>query len=75
MSYELHHGCVKECARLSANILKLLSLVAKECRACRACGMTIYMVEHANGKMAPYTADGVNHFANCPKAEQFRKPR
>lgn len=25
-----------------------------------------------NGKSAPFTADGLNHFADCPKADRFR---
>ena len=37
------------------------------------CGAEIWWVKHSNGKVAPYTEDGLNHFANCEKAENFRK--
>lgn len=53
-------------------IAALLRNVAENIRPCRACGVDIAMVRHRNGKLAPYTMDGVNHFVNCPKAEQFR---
>lgn len=31
------------------------------------------MVTHANGKAAPYTEEALNHFADCPDAEGFRR--
>jgi hypothetical protein len=30
---------------------------------------------HNTGKKAPYTADGVNHFSNCPGADSFRRKK
>ena len=51
----------------------LLLRTAKETRPCRACQAQLYFVQHNNGKVAPYTADGVNHFINCPAANQFKK--
>lgn len=51
----------------------LLQHVAEEVRPCKACGTQLAFVRHRNGKIAPYTLDGVNHFATCPKAEQFRR--
>ena len=42
---------------------------------CRGCGRTIWWIAHANGKRAPYTIDGQNHFASCPQAHLFRKKK
>jgi len=42
---------------------------------CQGCEANIYFVRHLNGRNAPYDADGVNHFATCPKAENFRRKR
>lgn len=44
-------------------------------RPCKACGEKLYFVRLASGKQAPYTADGLNHFINCPKAAEFRKAK
>lgn len=52
---------------------RLLELVAEEKRTCKACTALLFFVRHSNGKLAPYTIDGLNHFVNCPQAEQFRK--
>ncbi|HLH04979.1 MAG TPA: hypothetical protein VKX25_19580 [Bryobacteraceae bacterium] len=52
---------------------RILELTAEESRKCKACGALLFFVRHCNGKLAPYTADGVNHFVNCPSAERFRK--
>ena len=51
----------------------LLRLVAEELRPCGACGVELAMVRHRNGKLAPYTMAGVNHFIDCEKAAQFRR--
>jgi hypothetical protein len=40
--------------------------------ACRSCGKAIYWVVTKNGKRAPYTAEGISHFADCPNAAQHR---
>jgi len=53
----------------------LLNLVAEETRPCKGCGIQVAGVLHRNGKLAPYTLDGMNHFINCPKAEQFRNKK
>jgi hypothetical protein len=58
---------------LEERIKRLLTLTANEIRPCKACQATIYMVIHNNGKTAPYTEDGLNHFINCPNAGQFRR--
>jgi hypothetical protein len=52
---------------------RILQLVAEAVRPCQACGVKLYFVRHANGKLAPYTADGVNHFATCPDRDRFKK--
>lgn len=38
---------------------------------CRGCGAAIWWVTHRNWKKAPYTAAGINHFIDCPKAADF----
>ena len=53
----------------------LLRLVAEEIRPCRACGVELAMVRHKNGKLAPYTMGGLNHFLDCPNATQFRRQK
>ena len=52
---------------------RILELTAEGKRPCKACGVELYFVRHANGKLTPYTVDGINHFANCPEAQRFRK--
>lgn len=39
---------------------------------CRGCNAPIYWVTHNNGKKTPYTETGLNHFADCPKAKEFK---
>jgi len=58
---------------LEERIKALLNAISDP-KACRGCGMTIYFVRHKNGRATPYTADGVNHFINCSKASQFKRP-
>lgn len=53
----------------------LLILIAEEIRPCKACGEQLTFVRHRNGKLAPYSIDGVNHFLTCPLADGFRKKR
>jgi hypothetical protein len=60
---------------IEERLAKLLSLAAYEIRPCKACGTTLYFVRHQNGKAAPYTSDGVNHFIACPAADSFRKKK
>ena len=53
----------------------LLELIAGH-GTCKGCGAPIYWVKHV-GKVepVPYSTAGINHFIDCPKREQFRKPR
>ena len=48
-------------------LLWLLQQVALEQRPCRLCGATLYVVRTRSGDRAYLTAEGVNHFENCPK--------
>lgn len=62
-------------ASLEINIENILERTAKEKRPCKACGVMLWMVQHSNGKIAPYTVDGTNHFVNCPSAASFKKAK
>lgn len=58
--------------RLRSNIARLLGLIG-DLGKCRGCGTDIYWVRHKSGKKAPYTIEGLNHFADCPAKDKFRK--
>jgi hypothetical protein len=58
---------------LEERVIELLERIAVRTRPCVACGVKLYFVGHTNGKVAPYTADAVNHFLHCPKASEFRR--
>ena len=58
---------------LEDRLRRLLELTAEDSRSCKACGALLFFVRHRNGKTAPYTVDGLNHFLNCPQADQFRR--
>ena len=62
-------------ADLAERTTALLKRIACEIRPCKACGTMLYFVVHSNGKVAPYTADAMNHFANCPEAAQFHRTK
>lgn len=59
-------------AVLLANIYRLLHQIGDRAN-CAGCGKEIWWVTHKNGKAAPYTSEGLNHFADCPKAKDFKK--
>lgn len=59
---------------LRTNVETILRNTAEEIRPCKACETLLFFVKHRNGNRAPYTADGTNHFTNCPQAEAFKKP-
>jgi hypothetical protein len=42
---------------------------------CRGCGAAVYWVRTENKKNMMVNTDGVPHWATCPKAKEFRKPR
>jgi hypothetical protein len=52
-------------------LFKNIGAVESKCR----CGATIYFIAHRNNVVAPYDADGENHFINCPHAKDYRKKR
>jgi hypothetical protein len=40
---------------------------------CKACGRTIWFLKmEKSGKLNPITDDCVSHYADCPKAKEFR---
>ena len=51
----------------------LLDKIAERKRPCGTCGVQLWFVRHIDsGRLAPYTYQGINHFANCPFAAEFR---
>jgi len=57
---------------VSQNVRRLLNLIGDR-STCKGCGAEIWWVTHRNGRRAPYTAEALNHFADCPAAAQFKK--
>jgi len=57
---------------LKTNVRRLLDQVGGKGR-CKACNADIWWVKLKSGRMAPYTAEGLNHFADCPNADRFRR--
>lgn len=55
------------------NIQSLFQTIGADRGACKSCGATIHWVLTKNGKRAPFTAEALNHFADCPNAQQHRK--
>ena len=53
---------------------RMLVIVGKPGR-CKACDLAIYWVTTRRDAMLPYTAEGLPHFAGCPKANEFRKKK
>lgn len=64
-------------ATVEALLQRIRDLVTTlgDASACRSCQRPIVWLQHRNGKRVPYTYEGINHFADCPAAGQFRKPR
>ena len=58
--------------KLKKNVVHMLNQTGTESK-CKGCGARIWWVEHRNGKRAPYTETGLNHFIDCPKAKDFKK--
>lgn len=59
---------------LFATMRAILNRVGDVTR-CKDCDQTIWFVPTKHGRRAPYTAAGLNHFADCPGAGSFRKPK
>ena len=62
----------EEVAQLHNNITGLLQRIGDE-SICKGCRAVIWRVQHKNGKKAPYTSAGLNHFADCTEAKNFRR--
>lgn len=71
---DLARGEIARLRQVESNLTRLLATIATEQKTC-SCGAALWMVTHANGKRCPYTAEGLNHFIDCPDREQYRRPR
>ena len=49
--------------------------VADRVGRCRSCGAEMLWVTTRAGRRAPYDRDGVSHFATCPTADRWRRPK
>lgn len=60
---------------LQKNILALLKIIG-DAGLCSGCGAEIWwVVNPKTGKRMPITKAGLNHFADCPQAKNFRKAK
>lgn len=58
------------------NIIRLLRNIGASEGQCKGCGLDIWWLKMAkSGKLAPITQQALNHFANCPKAKDFKKEK
>jgi len=55
--------------------LKRLLLVTGKPGKCKGCGVAIYWCLTRSATSIPYTLEGIPHFTDCPKADQFRKKK
>lgn len=55
--------------RATASFLKAIGQAGR----CKGCRREIWWFKTRLGKPAPYTSELVNHFADCPAAQRFRK--
>lgn len=51
---------------------KLLQICGKP-GVCKGCKAEIYWMATRRDAVLPYTKEGLPHFADCPKASEFRK--
>ena len=56
---------------MATNLESLLKAVGEN-GWCRSCGADIFWLVTKNGKKAPYTPMGLNHFADCASADRHR---
>lgn len=59
---------------MKKRVLSLLQQVG-EPATCKACDAPMFFVVTRAGRRAPYTTEGLNHFADCPNASMFKKKR
>jgi hypothetical protein len=58
---------------LRKRIVSILNSAAEAKRTCSKCGAPLWFVKaRATGKLQPFTAEGLNHFADCPSAAHFK---
>lgn len=56
-----------------SHAVAFLNGLAQQSR-CRECDRPIWFIKNPrSGRSMPITADLINHFVDCPKAESFRK--
>lgn len=62
---------------LRKNIVTLYEKLGAQRTKCRGkdCGADIWQIRKPNGRSAPYTIDALNHFIDCPNAEDFKTKR
>ena len=61
---------------IEQRLVAILVRAAEFSRPCKACHARIYFIRHNaehGGTVTPYDEHGMNHFATCPQAAQFRK--
>lgn len=58
--------------KIRKNLRSLYKTIGADEAACKGCGRKIFWVKTKNGKNAPFTEDGLNHFADCPESAKFR---
>jgi hypothetical protein len=61
-------------AEIAKRFTRLLDQVGDR-GTCKACGKQIWWITTKAKKKAPYTAEGINHFADCPHAGVFRSKK
>lgn len=60
-------------AKLLQNIRFLLNMIGTH-DFCKGCGKEIWWVVHPKtNKSMPINSEGLSHFADCPRAEDFKK--
>jgi len=50
----------------------MLNMIAGKCN-CKKCNKPIWFIKSKNNVFMPITEDGINHFADCPYAKDFKK--
>lgn len=56
-----------------SNIALLMKSIGADAGTCKSCGRSIWWVRTKAGKPAPFTPDGLNHFADCKSAAKHRR--
>lgn len=56
------------------NIEQIL-LICGDPGRCKACGADVWWIRTRKGKVMPWNRWGESHFADCPRADDFRKKK